>query len=81
LLLAAERGVTEVLPPDSARRRKVPLRRKNILVHPVETFGTGAHFSFNFLEQEMKQAMKSVVPIFLALIPLVAVVGACVAAP
>lgn len=38
-------------------------------------------FPFKFHEHEAKQAMKSVVPIFLALIPLVAVVGACVAAP
>jgi hypothetical protein len=36
---------------------------------------------FKFHQYETNQAMKSVVPIFLALIPLVAVVGACVAAP
>jgi hypothetical protein len=74
-------GSTESPRPDSARRWKVPLRRKNIPVHPVETFGRGAHFLFQVPQQEMKQAMKSVVPLFLALIPLVAVVGACVAVP
>nr|WP_299904119.1 hypothetical protein [Sphingomonas bacterium] len=66
---------------DSGRRGKVPVRRKNILVALVETFPARAHFQFKFLEHEMKQAMKSVVPIFLALIPLFAVVGACVAVP
>jgi hypothetical protein len=33
------------------------------------------------LEREVTGLMKNVVPLFLALIPLVAVVGACVAVP
>ena len=49
-----------------------------ILLKPL---GSARIFCFKFHEYETKQAMKSVVPIFLALIPLVAVVGACVAAP
>lgn len=49
-------------------------------VHPSETFCRGAH-SRRMNRTGSEMAMKQILPLVLALIPLAAVVGACVAVP
>ncbi len=65
---------------DSGRREKVPAYRRKIPVHLAETFASRAHFQVKSSKRS-DLIMKHIVPLFLALIPLVAVVGACVAVP
>ena len=47
-------------------------------VHLPATFCGGAHF---YAKQHLVVAMKQIVPVVLALVPLVAVISACVAVP
>ncbi len=64
----------------SVRREKVPGYREKILVQLRATFASGAHFQGKSSKQN-RSIMKTIVPLFLALLPLAAVVGACVAVP
>jgi len=74
------RGTASRSRPHSLHRAPVPSHRKNKVVHPAETFRAGRAYLRRLID-EGEQAMKNAVPLFLALIPLLAVIGACVAVP
>jgi hypothetical protein len=67
--------------PPSVQRRKITLHRKKIFVHHLESFRAGRTYDARHPRFRSDQVMKNVVPVFFALLPLMAVVGACVIAP
>jgi hypothetical protein len=81
LLNASASGVTGSLSRDRFVAGKFRFAVKIFPFILLKPSGLVRIFPFKFHQYETNQTMKSVVPIFLALIPLVAVVGACVAAP
>ncbi len=64
----------------SVRRDKVPGSRRNILVQLRATFAPSAHFQVKSSNQN-RSIMKTIIPLFLALLPLAAVVSVWVVVP